>query len=108
MARPVKGGWDFVKKGMVLQYKEDSLIAIVEILEDDSDEEMYSFDLRIIAANMDIGPFSVSTSKSNTGIYSGMSQFYEEPEYMPIPMGAKWPHIYDPIQLGISKFVWGD
>lgn len=36
MARANNGGWDFIKVGQQYQYKEDGIIAIVTVLEDNS------------------------------------------------------------------------
>lgn len=102
-----KGSWDFVNKGGIYQYKEDSMIAIVEVVEDNSDDEQYSFKLRIIACNYNFPEsFNVSGKKGFKGFYSGMSQFFIEPEYMPLPMGTKWPFVFDNESLSKSCFSW--
>lgn len=97
MTRPENSSWEFVKQGRVFQYKEDSLIAMVFIEEDNSDDEFYSFRVKPLAANMDIGPeaFTVSHARKIGGIYSGMAQFYEKPEYIPLPIGKPWPFFWD-------------
>ena len=106
MARATNNGWDFIKKGMILQYKEDFLILIVEVLEDTSDETKYEFTIKPIAGylkGMD-KPFTVMHSKEFQGMYSGMSQFYENAEYT-LPLGKNWPFIYDEAKLRDSKFA---
>jgi len=85
MSRAVKDGWDFIEAGKIYQYKEDSLIAMVEVLENNSNEEEYSFKLKVLAASYKLDPkdmiFEVFHNKAYQGIYSGMSQFYSEPAY---------------------------
>lgn len=89
-------GWEFVSKGAVLQYKEDWYIAIVEIIEDNSDKEHYNFRVRVLAANSRmLTEFGVIAAKGFMGSYSGMCQFFEHPEYIPLPLGSKWEHIID-------------
>ena len=84
MARPVNGGWDFVKKGSLYQYKEDGWIAMVTIMEDNSTPEEYSFTLRIEKASQKLGDdiFGITYSKTEHGddIF-GMLQLYEQEEY---------------------------
>ena len=46
-------GWDFVTVGNVYQYKEDSYIGIVRVLEDQSDDDYYTFKLQVLAETMD-------------------------------------------------------
>lgn len=90
MARSENNGWDFVKVGKTYQYKEDGIgignavIAMVEILEDNSDGEFYAFLVKRVKGGKEFGdePFEVSHKKNIGGIYSGMPQFYKEPEYM--------------------------
>jgi glutamate synthase domain-containing protein 1 len=84
MSRSINNGWDFLEVGETYQYKESSFIAMVTIMADTSDDEMYEFDLRIEESNYDPpqnGRFTITSSKENHGVYSGMLQFYEEPEY---------------------------
>ena len=93
MARPENNGWDFVKVGEVYQYKEEvgasiggAVIAMVKILEDNSDDNWYCFTVQITEGKsaLDIfgsKPFPVAHEKNIGGIYSGMPQFYEEPCY---------------------------
>lgn len=84
MARAVNNGWDFVKVGKSYQYKEDWFIAIVTILEDNSDKENYRFKLRVEKATEEPpqnGEFEISHDKTFNGIYSGMIQLYETDEY---------------------------
>ncbi len=96
MARPSNGGWDFIKEGSVVQYKEDSMIMIVEIIEDRSTDEMYEFEIKPLAGNWDVSEsFTVSFNRSFNGAFNGMSQFYENMEYMPLPFGKTWPYIFD-------------
>ena len=47
MATSHDHGWDFVKVGETYQYKEDWFIAIVTVLENNSDTENYVFKLRV-------------------------------------------------------------
>jgi len=104
MARPERNGWDFVRVGKVYQYKEEwgigrALIAMVEILEDTSDDKYYNFKIRPLKGTMELAeigpePFEVSHAKNIGGIYSGMPQFYEEPEYTILPLGTPWPIDY--------------
>lgn len=89
------GAWDFIKVGGLYQYKEDGLILIVEILEDNSTEEEYDFKIRPIAGYESFShDFDISFSKSFTGTFNGQSQFYEKQEYIMLPMGTPWPYIY--------------
>lgn len=93
MARPNEKdghGWDFVKAGKTYQYKEEafpltSFIGTVTILEDNSNDEDYNFKVRVEESNMEPptedGIFDTSHVKKLDGIYSGMPQFYEYPEY---------------------------
>ena len=57
---------------------------MVEILEDNSDEEYYSFLVKRVKGGKAFGdePFTVGSLKNIGGIYSGMPQFYEEPVYL--------------------------
>ncbi len=95
MARPKPGGWDFIKVGEEYQYKEDMLICTVLILEDRSDDESYCFKVKPLEANINIGhdSFVVGHAKM-PGAYSGQAQFYERPEYFPVPWGASWKYNY--------------
>ena len=84
MARANNNGWDFIKVGNQYQYKEDSFIAMVTIIEDKSDDKYYSFNLRVERSNYpppQNGQFDIVNIKDDTGYYSGMLQFYENPEY---------------------------
>lgn len=94
MARANNNGWDFLEVGKTYQYKEDSMIAMVRILEDNSDEEFYDFYVEVVAANMNIAgnKFNVSHTKKLNGVYSGMSQFYKSPEYVLLPLGTPYPY----------------
>lgn len=104
MARPERNGWDFVEVGKVYQYKEEhgigsALIAMVEILEDSSDADYYRFKVKPIKGTEMLAargpePFEVVHAKNIGGIYSGMPQFYEEPEYSMLPPGTPWPVDY--------------
>ena len=98
MSRPNNGGWDFIKVGKTYQYKEEIgpmsvFLSEVTILEDNSDEEYYSFKIRVENSNInppgeeEIGVFNVGHMKNPGGYYSGMPQFYETPEYSYEP---KW------------------
>ena len=89
MARSEDGGWDFIKVGNTYQYKEEmgigsAVIAMVEIIEDNSGDAFYSFVVKRVKGGKEFGdkPFAVSHRKNIGGIYSGMPQFYEEPCYM--------------------------
>jgi hypothetical protein len=85
MARANNGGWDFVKVGKTYQYKEDSFIAIVKVLEDTSDDKNYRFKLQVEKATFEPptedGIFEISHDKDPGGYWSGMLQFYENEEY---------------------------
>ena len=84
MARANNNGWDFIKVGETYQYKEDGFIAMVRILEDNSDNDYYNFTLRVEKSNYEPpqnGQFTISSNKNDTGYYSGMLQFYKQPEY---------------------------
>jgi hypothetical protein len=84
MARPSNNGWDFVKVGGIYQYKEDSFLATVKILEDNSTDDAYSFKLEVHECNYELPPqngvFEIYHTK-DSGIYSGMMQLYEHVEY---------------------------
>jgi hypothetical protein len=86
MARANNNGWDFVKVGKTYQYKEDWFIAVVKILEDLSDDEFYKFKIQVEKASsapvQENGIFTVTHRKNLDGVYSGMIQFFESPEYM--------------------------
>ena len=84
MSRAVNNGWDFVKVGKQYQYKEDWFIAMVTILEDNSDEGNYRFKLRVDKATEQPpqnGEFEIMHDKTFNGVYSGMIQLYETEEY---------------------------
>jgi len=86
MARANNGGWDFVKVGKTYQYKEDSFIAIVKVLEDNSDDKCYRFKLQVEKATYEPhfaenGIFEIYHIKDVDGYYNGMLQFYENEEY---------------------------
>jgi len=99
--------WGFIKQGGVYQYKEDYIILIVEILEDNSTDNEYVFKLRPIAGTFKVTePFEIRFPKSFTGRYSGQMQFYDEPEYIPLPLGTKWPFIFDNKVLSTSKYCF--
>lgn len=83
-------GWDFVKVGQLYQYKEDSLIAIVRIVEDNSTDEEYCFVVEPIASSFEISKFTVMHNKKEKGYYSGMCQFFEESAYAPLPPGTDY------------------
>ena len=97
MTRANNNGWDFIKVGETYQYKEDHFVGMVKILEDNSDKEYYKFKIQVLQANCkDIGPepFEISFNKDIGGYYNGMLQFYETPEYIPLPIGTEWPVDY--------------
>lgn len=85
MARANNNGWDFIKVGQVYQYKEDWFIAMVNILEDNSNDKEYCFKLQVVKSNenppTENGVFEISHAKDVSGYYSGMLQFYETEEY---------------------------
>jgi hypothetical protein len=85
MARANDHGWDFVKVGGLYQYKEDGFLAWVTILEDNSNEKQYKFKLQVEKCNYPEPPqegvFNISHVKDLNGVYSGMSQLYEQGEY---------------------------
>ena len=85
MARANNHGWDFVKTGNTYQYKEDWFIAMVTIMEDNSDNTTYRFKLRVEESNGEPpqnGEFEIGHSKDPGGYYSGMLQLYDTPEYI--------------------------
>jgi hypothetical protein len=84
MARANSGGWDFVKVDGIYQYKEDSFIAMVKVLEDSSTPSEYRFKVLIQKATEDPGnpEFNISHAKDPGGYWSGMMQIYETEEYM--------------------------
>ena len=91
MARSENGGWDFIKVGGIYQYKEDGFggasVGMVKVLEDTSDEEWYRFLVQVVEGKAALKlwgnkPFPVAHKKNIGGIYSGMPQFYKEPQYM--------------------------
>jgi hypothetical protein len=87
-------GWDFVKVGKVYQYQEERCVAMVEVVEDNSDDGYYNFKVKILASDLFFKPggsFDVSHSKTIKGYYSGMPQLYEEIKYFPLPLGKPWP-----------------
>ena len=91
MARAPQG-WDFIKVGGIYQYKEGNFIAMVEVTEDNSNKQEYSFKLKVLAANQNyIIDFHITAAKDSK-IYSDMPQFYEVPEYLPLPVGTPWPY----------------
>ena len=96
MSRANDGGWDFVKVGEVYQYKEDWLVGMFEVIEISSDEEFYGFKLRPLLTNTNIGKdsFDISHSKDPGGMWSGMQQLYETPEYINLPIGTPWKYDY--------------
>jgi hypothetical protein len=85
MARANNGGWDFIKVGGKYQYKEDSFIAEIEILEDNSNDVGYDFKVKVLNANEPQGKSSVfdrfSHIKELVGYWFGMIQVFESPEY---------------------------
>lgn len=50
MSTANNNGWDFVKVGETYQYKEGSFIAMISIIEDNSDDENYRFTIKILEA----------------------------------------------------------
>ena len=91
-------GWDFVKEGKILQYQEERCVAMVEIVKDNSDDGYYNgyynFTVKVLASDIFFKPgelFDVGHSKTEKGYYSGMPQFYESLEYLPLPLGKPWP-----------------
>lgn len=96
MTRANNNGWDFIEKNGIYQYKEDSMILIVKILENNSTDTHYKFTLHPIAGNIPFDKdFNVTHVKEPGGHWSGMQQFYEAPVYIPMPPGTPWPHIMD-------------
>ena len=93
MARAINGGWDFVEKGGTYHYKEDGFLAEVTILEDNSNDEYYSFKLQVEQCNYsappqhgdEVGVFEISHVKEMDGMYSGMLQLYPERAYAYTP-----------------------
>ena len=90
MARSENNGWYFVKVGGIYHYNDDGIcivnavIAMVKILEDNSNDEFYDFLVKRVKGGKEFGdePFEICHRKNIGGIYSGMPQFYEEPVYM--------------------------
>ena len=101
MARPNNSGWDFIKVGKIYQYREEweidsVLIAMVEILEDHSNDEFYEFRVKPLMGTEELretgpGSFTIKHVKSVLEVYSGMPQFYENEEYTMLPIGTPWP-----------------
>jgi hypothetical protein len=83
MARAYNGGWDFVKVGGQYQYKEDWMIAMVTVLEDNSTDKEYIFKLRVDNCNIEPSKeeFEITHIKEKAGYYSGMMQLFEHKEY---------------------------
>lgn len=89
MARGCNNGWDFVKAGEVYQYREGGLIAEILVLEDNSDEEQYSFNVRILRTSEEYfldKEFEIMHSKDMNGVWNYMPQIFEEPEYIVMNM----------------------
>jgi hypothetical protein len=91
MATWHNGGWDFVEVGKRYQYKESDLIGEIQILEDNSTDDEYSFKAKFVKAVWDFGdtPFCISASKSLNAYYNGMVNIYEHEEYY-IPNGYRY------------------
>ena len=96
MTRSENNGWDFIKVGETYQYKDDGIgignatIAMVKILEDTSDDDWYNFKVKVVEGDKALKewgtkPFNVGHKKNIGGVYSGMPQFYETPEYINHP-----------------------
>lgn len=84
MARGCNNGWDFVKVGEVYQYKEGWLVAEILVLEDNSNDEEYSFGVRVLRTSDEYfldREFEIRHNKDMSGVWSGMPQIYEAPEY---------------------------
>ena len=85
MARANNNGWNFVKVGKTYQYKEGHFIAIVTILEDNSNKDEYRFKLKVEKSTFSPptkdGIFEISHVKDIDGYFNGMLQFYENEEY---------------------------
>jgi len=84
MARAINNGWDFIRVWNTYQYKEDWFIAELIILEDNSNSDYYSFKVKVLNSNdkpQQNWLFEVMHTKKENWYYSGMSQFYEVPEY---------------------------
>jgi len=95
MARANNKGWDFIKVGEIYQYKEEGNVCMVEILEDRSTVDFYKFKLKVLASDggFPVGiTFECSHSKEPGGYWNEMLQFYEKPEYIPLPLGKPWPN----------------
>ena len=83
MARSSNNGWEFIKKGEVYQYREYPMIAMVEIVEDNSDDEYYRFIIQPLKSNCNfMEAFEVSGLKNSNFVYNEMIQFYKEEEYL--------------------------
>jgi hypothetical protein len=86
MARPGKGGWDFIKVGGTYQYYETGWVAMVTVMKDLSTPEQYAFRVRVDKSDRDLGSvtrspqFTVSHTREDM-MYSGMSQFFETEMY---------------------------
>ena len=91
MARANNGGWNFIRVGNIYQYKEDYVIWMVKILEDNSTDEEYRFKIEPLAGNYKlVEPFEVSHVKDVGGMWNDMLQFYETPVYCTLPLGTPW------------------
>ena len=84
------GGWDFVQVGQTYQFKEEHLIAMVKVMEDNSSFKEYRFKLRVEKANYpppQNGEFKISQIMDSDTYYSGMSQIFENEVY---PCEYRW------------------
>ena len=82
MARAVHNGWDFVKVGKIYQYKEGGIVAMIQILEDRSNEKEYNFKVEVQkSTEMIPRQFEIFHTKEMNGYYNDMLQIYEEEEY---------------------------
>lgn len=91
-------GWDFIEVGKVYQYKEDRLVAMVRVLENHSDDDMYRFLIKPVKATVNMPEaFLVTHNRRFQGYWSGMSQFYPEghEEYILLPIGTPYPFIFE-------------
>ena len=75
-----------IEVGKQYQYKEDSLIADVEVLSVEETDIWFDMELKIIKSNIDVGDAKVFTAGASKGkfAYSGMWKLYDLGTYCEI------------------------